>query len=85
MIQLDVGVGVEQKNPTPTSSVVRNPTPTPPENLRLLTTPAPQPCIKSCLTNLLIRIHPGWSYPKRTSQWRHLCPVLHLVLTYWLF
>jgi len=34
---------VGQKNPTPTPSVVRNPTPAPPKNLRHLTTP--QPCI----------------------------------------
>jgi len=37
-------VGIGQKNPTPIPSVVRNPTPTPPKNLRLLTTPTPQPC-----------------------------------------
>jgi len=39
MIQLDIRS--RTKNPTP--SVVRNPTPTPPKNLRLLTTPTPQP------------------------------------------
>ena len=40
------GVGVGLKNSTPTPSVVRNPTPTPPKNLRLLATPAttPQHC-----------------------------------------
>jgi len=38
------GVGVGQTNPTPTPSVARNPTP--PKNLRLLTTPTPQPCLQ---------------------------------------
>jgi len=39
------GVGVRQKNPTPTPnpSVVRNPTPTPPKILRFLATPKPIP------------------------------------------
>jgi len=32
------------KNPTPTPSVVSNPTPH--RNLRLLTTPTPQPCVQ---------------------------------------
>jgi len=35
------GVGVGQKNLTLTPSVVRNPTPTPSKNLRLLTTLQP--------------------------------------------
>ena len=39
MIQLDFRVG--QKNPTPTPSVVRNPTPT--KNLGLVASPTPQP------------------------------------------
>jgi len=34
-------IGVGQKNPTPTPSVVRNPIP--PKNLRLLRTPTPVP------------------------------------------
>jgi len=37
MIQLDIRS--RTNNPTPTHRVVRNPTPTPPKNLRLLTTP----------------------------------------------
>jgi len=41
MIQFDTSVGANQKSPTPTPSVVRNPTP--PKNLRLLTTPTPAP------------------------------------------
>jgi len=44
------GLGVGQKNPTP--SVVRNPTPTPPKNLPLLTTPAPQPWSQTLLPAL---------------------------------
>ena len=39
MIQLDIRSRSRTKNPTPTPSVVRNPTP--PKNLRLLTTPQP--------------------------------------------
>jgi len=34
------GVGQKNLTPTPTPSVVRNPNATPPENLRLLTTPS---------------------------------------------
>jgi len=39
MIPWTSGVGLEQKNPTPTPGVARNPTP--PKKLRLLTTPKP--------------------------------------------
>jgi len=35
------------KNSTPTPSVVGNPTPIPPKNLRLLATPTPQPCTQT--------------------------------------
>ena len=38
--------GVGQRNPNAIPSVVRNPTPTPPKNLRLLTTLTPQPWLK---------------------------------------
>jgi len=41
------GVGVGQKNHTPIPSVVKNPTPIPPKNLRLLAAPTPTP--QSCL------------------------------------
>jgi len=49
MIQLDSRS--RTKNPTP--SVVRNPNPTPPKDLRLLTTPAPtpQPCFELVSTS----------------------------------
>jgi len=39
MIQFDFQSRGRKKNPTLTPSVVRNPTPTPLKNLRLLTTP----------------------------------------------
>jgi len=42
MIQLDFRSRI--KNPTPTSSVLR--IPTPPKNLRLFATPTPQPCLQ---------------------------------------
>jgi len=42
MIHLDIRSRSRTTKSTPTPSVVRNPIPTPPKNLRLLTTPAPQ-------------------------------------------
>jgi len=43
MVQLDIWSRSRTKNLTPTLSVVRNPTPTPPKNLRFLTIPTPAP------------------------------------------
>jgi len=44
MIQLVIRSRTKNATPTPIPSVVRNPTLTPPKNLRILTTPTPQPC-----------------------------------------
>jgi len=46
MIKLDILSRSRTKNLTPTPSLVRNPTPTPPKNIRLLKTPTPQPWLR---------------------------------------
>ena len=75
------GVGVGQKNPTPAPSVVRNPTP--PKNLRLLTTP--QPCWRdkyiASVRNKQLTIREGYSSgylqkSKYAAQW-HNCHPAH--------
>jgi len=71
MIQWDTRSRSWQKNPTPTPCVVRNLTPIPPKNLRLLMTPNPQPCFQGHKepTKTKLQAHPKMDNTKREAGW----------------